>query len=135
MNRSFLSIAATASLALAVVLLTPLGPAQADSKKWRANNHTSYNVKVFWTAQGCAGVEYPCAIKDNNLYEVCETKTLNPGDEKDYTFPDGTSSRKKRACNKDVTPGSDGANLTSTDDRKANEIYAKSDGSVYWVNE
>ncbi|MEE4376565.1 MAG: hypothetical protein V2J55_03515, partial [Candidatus Competibacteraceae bacterium] len=39
--------------------LIPVSQA-GKSKPWRANNHTDQDVKVFWEADGCAGVKPHC---------------------------------------------------------------------------
>ncbi|HBC08230.1 MAG TPA: hypothetical protein DC046_11725 [Rhodospirillaceae bacterium] len=124
-NRIF-----TTALAFVLGIVFLAGAAQADSKKWRANNHTDYSVNVYWIATGCAGMEYPC--DDGDLMQlVCKKKKLSKGEETSYEFEDSTSDRKKKACNTDLN-----GSLTGTDDRKANEIYQGSDfNAVKWVNE
>lgn len=105
-------------------LMLATGAVHADSKKWRANNQSNATVKVFWTAQGCAGTKPACA--NNHHTNVCKTKILHPGESSDYRFKGGTSDKHKWVCNMDAKSKSLG-----TQDRKANEILCSSGNSKH----
>ncbi|HBC08229.1 MAG TPA: hypothetical protein DC046_11720 [Rhodospirillaceae bacterium] len=119
----------TASLVLALAAVSLAGTAQADSKKWRANNNTDQTVKVFFAAEGCAGVKSDC--KGNDVGLICKSTTLQPGEETDYEFNDGTSTRTKLVCSKDANTNY----MASTSERKWNGIRLDANGHVEWYDE
>lgn len=110
--------------------------AMADSKKWRANNHTDKNVKVYWTAAGCAGTEPQCGSgAENNLPYVCKVVKLKPGESASYKFKGGTSKRQKKVCV--MNKNSEGArhHMNETSDRKKNGIRLTEGGSAEWYDD
>ncbi|HBC08232.1 MAG TPA: hypothetical protein DC046_11735 [Rhodospirillaceae bacterium] len=129
MQRKYQILTKTFALAIAFGIFAAPTVTQADSKKWRANNHTDENVKVLFRATGCAGVKEGCDGNDKTL--VCASKNLSPGEETSYEFEDSTSSRSKEACLRDR----DKSNWAVTDDRKANELYLNDSKLLKWVNE
>jgi hypothetical protein len=117
----------TLTIPLCLGLLLTSGYVHADSKKWRANNHSDYTVKVFWIAAGCAGARKKCDESENQGI-VCKSKILHPGESSDYNFPDGTSDRRKAVCAVDYDHRYD-----DTIHRKKNGIRNKGDnGEVEW---
>jgi hypothetical protein len=143
-NRSFtLLLVCAFSMAFLVV-----GTAEAGrSKKWRANNHITdatmpdgtkldgYKVKVFWTADGCAGVKPRCKTSDGDVLTVCKAKTLQPGESSSYKFDDGTSNRKKQVCGYTGNSKSERI-IRATSDRTKNGIRRNdSDGAPEWYND
>jgi len=105
-------------------------PLLADSKAWRANNHSNSKVKVFWTADGCLGVKPVCS-GDYSLTSVCKTEILNPGQSAQYNFPTGTDYKKKSVCRMDNHKKAMG----DTSDRKWNGIRINSKGAPEWYDE
>lgn len=129
------SIRKADALAGALLALT-LGfqaDALADSKKWRANNHSDYRVKVFWTAAGCGLVKDNC--RAGQVDYVCAAKILDPGEGTHYKFNDGSSDRKKGACALDTGGTWGGSSMTWTDRRKHNGIRCSDENSCEWFDD
>ena len=66
------------------------GTAHAAAKTASVKNVASYDIKVLWTANGCAGVV------DGRTF-VCHSKVLAPGQEAKYEFKWGTTWRTVKA--------------------------------------
>nr|VFK67277.1 MAG: hypothetical protein BECKUNK1418G_GA0071005_11339 [Candidatus Kentron sp. UNK]VFK72614.1 MAG: hypothetical protein BECKUNK1418H_GA0071006_11259 [Candidatus Kentron sp. UNK] len=128
-KTSLASIGLVSILALAI--LTP-NDAFAASKPWRANNHSSDTVKVFWTAEMCAGVKPACGFNPDYT-AVCKTKILHPGEESEYKFPNATYLRKKEVCSMDRAQTIDDSFTTT---RKDNGIRINEDEQrMEWYDE
>jgi hypothetical protein len=126
---------------LGVIALSASNLAFADSKKWRANNNTDkgpmpMTVKVFWTADGCAGVKPRCEKSDGDVLTVCKTEILQPGESAHYNFNDGTSNRKKQVCTTESDAGEARRIIRATSDRKRNGIrHNDKDSAPEWYDD
>jgi hypothetical protein len=118
---------------LLVATFSAAGNAQADSKKWRANNHSDEYVRVFWTAAGCAGVKDNC--RTGQVDYVCAVKELNQGEETHYKFNDGSSNRKKGVCALDTGGTWGGTSVSWTDHRKTNGIRCPDKNTCEWYDD
>jgi hypothetical protein len=100
----------------------------ADSKKWRANNHTRESVVVVWTAKGCGGSTDRC---DGRSF-VCHSTKIAPGTHAVYHFQDGSSDRKKLVC---IKQGNGWSKTDDTGKRKKNGIKLNAQGDPVWYYE
>lgn len=131
-NRISYRLMSTVITALCLVLVFA-NPTFAKSKKWRANNHTNFTVKVYWTAAGCAGTADRCDGKADVMF-VCKDKKLSSGEETHYKFEDGTSDRKKQVCA--LNQGNVSSIIRSTTQRKKNGIrHNNADSAPEWYDD